>query len=447
MLVIPCPYCGDREETEFSYGGESHIARPEGTARCSGGAACWPSVLRTRAASRSGTPRPSGSWPSSPIPSEASACPAAAHTAGTRPPCWKAELGLANGTRALCWTAAAFASQAWVAPTQDPTFKALTTPDGTRFLLVPDSDPARSPVVHWVHLTPAGYREDPIGLEGLTQATARASLNGTIDLGSLNWRLEEPLLRRLDDIERRIAALEARGEPRDQLLEQAASEVRKELGKVADRFAWQRAIRRAPSIEVHISETDEASLLVVTTTPAALVRVAGLILARREAAQLRGLRPLFRQVRAELARQSAGTRAAMRREVLGLAYLGDVLGRPLREHPAPFTRSQALDLYRATQHPTRTYHVLTGGFDLEQVARILEKIFVETRIERPPAQQPLVEQGSRQRLSVIPSASLEALSIGYQVSSSAEPEHLAILAECRRGLRRHDGRGERTYRQ
>lgn len=29
MLQIPCPYCGPREETEFSYGGEAHIMRPE----------------------------------------------------------------------------------------------------------------------------------------------------------------------------------------------------------------------------------------------------------------------------------------------------------------------------------------------------------------------------------------------------------------------------------
>ena len=28
MLVITCPYCGPREESEFSCGGEAHIARP-----------------------------------------------------------------------------------------------------------------------------------------------------------------------------------------------------------------------------------------------------------------------------------------------------------------------------------------------------------------------------------------------------------------------------------
>ena len=28
MLIIDCPYCGERDETEFSYGGEAGIARP-----------------------------------------------------------------------------------------------------------------------------------------------------------------------------------------------------------------------------------------------------------------------------------------------------------------------------------------------------------------------------------------------------------------------------------
>lgn len=27
MLLIPCPYCGERPELEFRYGGEAHIAR------------------------------------------------------------------------------------------------------------------------------------------------------------------------------------------------------------------------------------------------------------------------------------------------------------------------------------------------------------------------------------------------------------------------------------
>ena len=29
MLLIECPWCGPREQTEFTYGGEAHIVRPE----------------------------------------------------------------------------------------------------------------------------------------------------------------------------------------------------------------------------------------------------------------------------------------------------------------------------------------------------------------------------------------------------------------------------------
>ena len=29
MLLIPCPWCGRRDESEFKYGGEAHITRPK----------------------------------------------------------------------------------------------------------------------------------------------------------------------------------------------------------------------------------------------------------------------------------------------------------------------------------------------------------------------------------------------------------------------------------
>ena len=28
MFIIKCPYCGERDQTEFSNGGEAHVARP-----------------------------------------------------------------------------------------------------------------------------------------------------------------------------------------------------------------------------------------------------------------------------------------------------------------------------------------------------------------------------------------------------------------------------------
>ncbi len=29
MLLIPCPYCGERDEVEFRYGGAAHVSYPE----------------------------------------------------------------------------------------------------------------------------------------------------------------------------------------------------------------------------------------------------------------------------------------------------------------------------------------------------------------------------------------------------------------------------------
>lgn len=33
MLLIECPWCGKRDQSEFSYGGEAHIARPRDSER------------------------------------------------------------------------------------------------------------------------------------------------------------------------------------------------------------------------------------------------------------------------------------------------------------------------------------------------------------------------------------------------------------------------------
>lgn len=31
MFLISCPYCGERDLSDFAYGGEAHISRPEGS--------------------------------------------------------------------------------------------------------------------------------------------------------------------------------------------------------------------------------------------------------------------------------------------------------------------------------------------------------------------------------------------------------------------------------
>jgi sarcosine oxidase, subunit delta len=46
MLVIVCPYCGERPEIEFSYGGQAHVARPAPPASISD--QDWADFLYTR---------------------------------------------------------------------------------------------------------------------------------------------------------------------------------------------------------------------------------------------------------------------------------------------------------------------------------------------------------------------------------------------------------------
>lgn len=46
MLRIPCPYCGERDHTEFTYGGDASRARPDDPAAASD--ELWESYLYRR---------------------------------------------------------------------------------------------------------------------------------------------------------------------------------------------------------------------------------------------------------------------------------------------------------------------------------------------------------------------------------------------------------------
>jgi sarcosine oxidase subunit delta len=50
MLLIHCPYCGERPELEFTYGGQAHIARPTHPAELTDEE--WGHFLYTRANTR-----------------------------------------------------------------------------------------------------------------------------------------------------------------------------------------------------------------------------------------------------------------------------------------------------------------------------------------------------------------------------------------------------------
>jgi sarcosine oxidase subunit delta len=50
VLLIDCPYCGERPEVEFVYGGQAHIARPQDPAAV--GSEDWATFLYRRTNTR-----------------------------------------------------------------------------------------------------------------------------------------------------------------------------------------------------------------------------------------------------------------------------------------------------------------------------------------------------------------------------------------------------------
>jgi len=46
MLLIECPYCGERPEPEFAYGGQAHVARPADPSQVDGES--WADYLYVR---------------------------------------------------------------------------------------------------------------------------------------------------------------------------------------------------------------------------------------------------------------------------------------------------------------------------------------------------------------------------------------------------------------
>ncbi len=131
-------------------------------------------------------------------------------------------------------------------------------------------------------------------------------------------------------------------------------------------------------------------------------------------------------MRDELQHEQEGPRETVRREVLGLAYLGSPAARTLGE-PAGFTRDDALQLWRRIAQPERSYHVLTGGFDVAEVRALLEKVFARSAIAPVPAPAPPAVSQGQQRASTIPTTGAEAFALAVPVPADADDRELAIV--------------------
>lgn len=301
----------------------------------------------------------------------------------------------------------------------------ITTPDGSRFLLRPDTVHFAAPVVHWVTLVPTGPEEDPVGAEGLARAIVRASLDGSGDTGSLDADREIEALETLDALERRGISNRRAEQRATEAERSAARAVAASLG-IPD--AWRRALARAGASDVELREIDGASLIHVALPTDALTDVALLVRERRERPLLRGLREQFEQVRAELLASAATATGKMAREILGLTFPGAADARPILAEPRVVTRAEAVAEFMAIHCPSRGLHVLTGGFDREQVASVLRAVFAQSQIgptADPPAPVPSESRGQR---SVLPGVGDDGVSIAWPMPD-ADPAMVVAAAE------------------
>ncbi len=329
-------------------------------------------------------------------------------------------------------TAFACVLTTWALTAQQPTAtpREVRAPDGSRFLLLPRDGP---PIVHWVVASPGGTAEDPAGLEGLSAALVRASLAGTSIASSLDADAERKALSLLEFAERGFDLAAARNLSLPESAATQLADARAKAAALFDPTHWRARLRAVPALGPALYETDAGSLLAITTASDGIAAVGALLVERREAQLIRGLHPAFRQVRAEL--DAARGRVAggdVRREILGLAYTTHRLARaraiPQQADPLQFT--QALRQWVRTQHPTRTLHVLVGGFDPDRAAAALQATFDSTKmlaIDVSTAAPPPPASGERR--ASLPAGPTEIVGLGYFVPASVRDEVVETLVE------------------
>jgi predicted Zn-dependent peptidase len=323
------------------------------------------------------------------------------------------------------WLGVGLAAQDDAAP---PAHESFVTVDGSRFLLVPTRG---TPIVHWAMFVAAGVLEDPVGLEGLSFAVARAALAGPASIGSLDRQREQRALAALDELEQEIArTILAKGAAATELLARR-SRAAADAAALADPLAWERELRAAPALGVELRQLTDGILLQIGTRVSGLANVAQLLHRLREEPILRGVHEEFRAVRAELAQRRAASSAA-RRELLALSYLGHPYSRAQIETgpPGVLSRSVALEVFARTWHPTRTYHVLAGGFETAELRTLLEQVFRTTQLTAPAAvpAPPLPAQLMTRR-STIRGGAPSGLTIGYRLDPGRDETTLAVLVE------------------
>ena len=272
----------------------------------------------------------------------------------------------------------------------------LTTPDGSRFILIKDPNLTH---IHWAIASWADGRDDPRGLPGLSLAAAQASLGGTWTSGSLNPQAEREALTKLDQAWQKQVA-----KPGDAKLAAEIARLDQVAAKLGDQRLFGRALAAAPAFQPEVLVRNSMAIFALTTIEPAMESVAKLILERREEQALRGLRSAW--LKTALDRQQTNTANPRRRlyaELLALVMPTSPIIAQIQvpEMLAP-TRDQAMNAWRSSQQPKRTVHVIFGSFELAGMRSTLKRVFATTKLASDSSQQRATPQPlSSERRSIV----------------------------------------------
>lgn len=327
----------------------------------------------------------------------------------------------AAGTVRSTWVLFCLWAAGGVAAQQAAT--SFTAPDGSRFVLVPDS---AVPHVQWAIATWADGGDDPPGLEGLARATMRAAAHGPWSIGSRDVAAERACLEEQDLAWQRLLA-----DPRDASAAQRVRELDQRSQELFDATVFPRMLAAAPCHRVEIVERGPVAVLVLTTMPAAIGEVGRLLVERREQQPLRRLPASWLATfGARAAAHAAERHVAVRAEVLALTMPSHPAARFLQPPvPASPTRRQALATWAQSQRPERTVHVLFGDFDRGSAEATLGATFTATALpSRPGNNPPPPQPQAAVRRSLVSGAARPVVAIGWILPAPIDHRIVAAAA-------------------
>lgn len=311
-------------------------------------------------------------------------------------------------------------------PKQPPRIvsEVVNTGDGSRFLLVPT---AAAPVIHWITAIPAGDLIDPPEHPGLSHAIARSTLSGSDSVGTANWAEEHKAQTQLDALMRDVTMMLASGQMPTEEMARKVTQLKGRIDRLQEPRGWERQLRAAPSTEFEVREFPNAVVTGVTTTRTGVATVARLLMDRRENSILRDLQAQYNALLAERAGRSATDSERVREEIIDLAFYG---ARARISVTVPTVdKERAREIYRKMYSPAATFQVITGGFDLAEMRRFLQRQFTQTSLPMwvPPTRD--IRRDSKMRVSTLSNGSRRGIAIGIRTDASITANQLRVLGE------------------